>query len=268
MSARFALVLAGLAVLAASPVQALELKNVRPSYGHLGATRQDAVKFLPGDYLFISYDIDGLKLDDKNRASYSVLLEVFDASAKPIFKKETPTDAVIPQLGSNRIPGDLHVIMGVDQPPGKYTVRLTVKDRLANDIKSFTHGFELLPKGFGVVGVLAPAVGFPAHPYMLQYNLVELGLDAAKKPSAKLEMKILDDTGKPVAPPVVNNYPNDLPESLDLKKANIIPIDFPILPNRPGRFTIEITATDAIGQKTSTVRYPLTIIDIANLSAK
>jgi len=267
MTARFALVLAGLAAIAVAPVQALELKNVRPSYGHLGATRLDAVKFLPGDYLFISYDIDGLKLDDKSRASYTVLLEVFDAAAKAVFKKETTTD-VVPQLGSNRIPGDLHVIMGVEQPPGKYTVRLTVMDRLAKETKSFTHGFELLNKGFGVVGVLAPAVGFPANPYMLQYNIVELGLDAAKKPNAKLEMKILDETGKPVSPPVVNTYPADLPESLDLKKANIIPIDFPILPNRPGRFTVEIIATDAVAQKTSMIRYPLTILDIANLSAK
>jgi len=29
----------------------------------------------------------------------------------------------------------------------------------------------------------------------LQYNIVELGLDAAKKPNAKLEMKILDESG-------------------------------------------------------------------------
>ncbi|MEI7686067.1 MAG: hypothetical protein WCL32_13665 [Planctomycetota bacterium] len=268
MFARFAFVLAVLAALVASPVQALELKNVRPSYGHLGATRQDATKFLPGDYLFISYDIDGLKLDDKNRASYTVLLEVFDANAKEVFKKQTPTD-VIPQLGSNRVPGDLHVIMGVDQPTGKYTVRLTVLDRLSKEVKSFTHAFELLPKGFGVVGVLAPAVGFPANPYMLQYNLVELGLDAAKKPNAKLEMKIFDETGKPVAPAVVNTYPADLPEGHDLsKKGNIIPIDFPILPNRPGRFTIDITATDNVTQKTSTVRYPVTILDIPAISAK
>lgn len=267
MFARRLLLLAGLLVLTPSAAQALELKNIRPSYGPLGATRLDS-KFLPGDYLFITYDIDGLKLDDKNKASYVILLEVFDANAKAIFKKETP-NVIIPQLGTTRIPGDLHVIMGTDHPPGKYTVRLTVMDTHAKDVKSFTHGFELLPKGFGIVGVMAQAVAFPGQPYMLQYNLVELGIDGVKKqPNTKLEMKILDETGKPVSPPVVNNYPADLPETLDLKKANFIPIDFPIFPNRPGRFIIEINATDAVGQKTATVRYPLNVLDIGALSGK
>lgn len=266
MSARSLVLLTGLAVLFPSSAEALELKNVRLSYGHLGATRQEATKFLPGDFLFISYDIDGLKLDDKNRALYTVLLEVFDASAKPVYKKETVHDPVVPQLGSNRIPGDLYVIMGTDHPAGKYTVRLTVMDRLSKEVKSFTHPFELLNRGFGIVGVLAPAVAFPAQPYMLQFNIVDLTLDAKQKPNAKLEMKILDESGKPVSPPVVNNYPADLPDTLDLKKANIIPIDFPILPNRPGRFTIEMSASDLAGQKTSTLRVPLTVIDVGSMT--
>ena len=52
MSARYVLMLAGLMAFVPSSAQALELKNVRPAYGFLGATRQD-MKFLPGDFLFV-----------------------------------------------------------------------------------------------------------------------------------------------------------------------------------------------------------------------
>src|SRR5947209_13288743 len=126
--ARFVATLAVLLALVPASAPALEFKNVRPSYGPLGATRHDT-KCLPGDILFISYEISGLKLDDKvKKAVYVTLLEVFDASnknpdgtAKTIFKKETPNE-VIPQLGGNTIPGDLHVIMGRNQTAGKYFV--------------------------------------------------------------------------------------------------------------------------------------------------
>jgi len=108
--------LAGLMALSPSAAQALELKNFRMAYGHLGATRVSS-KFLPGDLLFMTYEVDGLKVDDKNKASFVTLVEVFNAGNKTIFAKETP-NVIIPQLGGSRIPGDFHVTMGTDQPPG------------------------------------------------------------------------------------------------------------------------------------------------------
>lgn len=272
MSARttlaIALAICGLPLVAPSSAQALEIKNIRPCYGHLGVFRDNA-KFLPGDYLFISYEIDGLKLEEKtNKASYIILLEVFDSGNKSIFRKETPNVA-IPQLGGSRIPGDLHVIMGVEQAPGKYVVRLTVRDVFGKENKDFVYPFELLPRGFGVVGISALAVGFPSQQYMFQYTVVELGLDAAtKKPNAKVEMKILDDAGKVVSPKIEQTYPADLPETFDAKKGNFIPIDMPIFINRAGRFVIEVVVTDNTNKKTATVRCPLTVLDLATVTGK
>ncbi len=266
MSARYVLVLAGLLACVPSSAQALELKNIRPAYGFLGATRHD-MKFLPGDVLFVTYEIDGLKVDAKNKVNFVTLVEVFDAANKTIFSKETP-NVVVAELGGGRIPGDLHVTMGVDRTPGQYKARLTVYDVQSKDKKFFVVPFELLGRGFGLVAVHAPAVAFPAQPYMLQYAIVELGLDANKKPQAKLETKILDEAGKPVSPPSVTNFPADLTDNIDLKKANFIPIDYPIFPTRPGRFTVEITLTDAIAQKTATLRYPLNVLDVGAIAGK
>src|SRR5215212_5331551 len=135
---------------------ALELKNVRPSFGPLGATRTD-VKCLPGDVLFINYDIDDLKFDPKTgKANYSTILELIDENKKVVFQSATK-NAPLSQLGGTRMPGDLHVVMGRNQKPGKYVVRLTVEDKLAKESKSFIYPFELEPQGFGMVGVTAPA---------------------------------------------------------------------------------------------------------------
>lgn len=260
MSARMFLFLAGLLAFAPAPAQALELKNFRMAYGPLGATRVGS-KFLPGDLLFVTYEVDGLKVDDKNKANFVTLVEVFNSANKTIFAKETP-NVLIPQLGGSRIPGDFHVTMGTDQPPGQYKVRLTVKDIVGKDIKSYTHSFELLAKDFGIVRVSAPAVAFPGLPYMLHYNVVELGLDANKKPNAKIELKVLDEAGKAVSAPAINNYPADLPEDIDLSKTNFIVIDFPIFPNRAGRFMVEISVVDNLKKRNASIRYPLNVLDI------
>src|SRR5580765_6595123 len=91
-------------------LSALELKNVRPSYGPLGAARTNT-KCVPGDSLFMTYDIEGLKINPKTmRANYVTTLELVDSTGQVAFKKDTPND-VAPQLGGNRMPGDLFVIL-------------------------------------------------------------------------------------------------------------------------------------------------------------
>lgn len=260
-----------LAILTLLPglASALDITNVRPSYGPLGATRTDT-RCLPGDLLFMTYEIQGLKFDEKTgKASYLTILELFDAKdpSKAIFKKDTPNE-VVPQLGGNTMPGDLHVIMGRSQAPGKYHLRLTVYDRLTKEQKSYIHTFELLPQGFGFVGVTAPAVGFPGQHYVLGMALVDMALDAAKKPKVKITMKVTDEQGRPVNQPSTSQFPQDLPESADLAKENFVPLPFPIYLNRAGRYNIEITAVDEIANKSANFRYPLTVLDLTNLVGK
>lgn len=257
-----------LAAFACAPgaANALELKNIRPCFGPLGATRAD-VQCLPGDVLFITYDIEGLKFEDKTgRANYLTILELFDNNAKQVFKKETPNE-VTNQLGGNRLPGDLHVIMGRSQAPGKYHVRLTVADRLSKETKSFVYSFELKPQGFGFIGVTAPAVGFPGQQYGASFAVVDMALDAKKVPNVEVTMKILDETGQPVTTPIISKLPRDLPAEIDLAKENFVPMQFPIYLNRTGRFTIDISAVDVAGSKQASLRYPLTVLDLNALSA-
>src|SRR4029079_6173962 len=110
----------------------LEIKNLRSTYGPLGAVREDA-KIIPGDFIFMMYDIEGLKVDTKARkASFVTTVELLDKGGKVLFQRETPMELLV-TLGGNRVPGDLNVIIPSQQKPGNYKVRLKVEDRNAKD---------------------------------------------------------------------------------------------------------------------------------------
>ena len=245
---------------------AVEIKNFRPCYApvYLGAARKGD-KLLPTDILFATYDIVGLKSDPQTgKAKFTTLVELFDEKANHLFEpKETPSQEVAFHLGGGRYPSDLHVQMGRNQKPGTYRLRLTIHDRLANERKSHIHQFELLPPTFGIGTVEAPALGFSGLTYATRFALFELTLDANKKPNVEVTMKVLDDAGKPVSPPVISTLPSDLPVGADLETENIVPLRYPIFLNRPGRFTIDIHAKDHVGKKEARLTYPLTVLDLS-----
>src|SRR5262249_20690927 len=163
-------------------------KNVRPAYGPLGATRLNT-KCVPGDSLFITYDIEGLKIGKNLRANYMTTLELIDSTGKTAFKKDTPNDVAL-QLGGTRMPGDLFVILPPSQKPGKHKIRLTVKDNLANETKSFEYPFDVIAPEFAFVGVSAPAVGFPGQSYVATFAIVNMALDAKSQPKVAVTMNV------------------------------------------------------------------------------
>jgi hypothetical protein len=242
---------------------ALEIKNVRPSYGPMGASRT-ATKFLPGDVLWINYDIDGLTFDKKtDKASYETKLEFFDAKGTQLLERKTPNE-VTAQLGGSQFPGDLHVIIGPKLDPGKYTVKLTVTDKLARESKSITYPIEVLPPAFGFVAVTAPGLGLPGQHYLAEFGVVGFKLDDKKKePNVEVTIRVLDSSQKPVTRPVQSIFPRDLPGDAVLEKLQFVPVTFPLYLNRPGHFYIDITAVDKnAGNKQIQLRYPLQVLDL------
>jgi hypothetical protein len=243
---------------------AVEIKNIRPCYGPFGATRYEP-KCLPGDAIFMTYDIDSLVVDPKTgKVNYTTTLELLDSKDVSLFKSPTDYEAV-PALGTARMPGDLQVFIGPKQAPGNYSIRLTVRDKNgnANNDKKFTYKFEVVKEAFGLVGVSAPAVAFVGQHYVTGFGLVNLKLDGKGQPNAELTIRVLDDKGKPIVdPPLKVLFPRDLPEKIDLKDANFIPWAERIYLNRPGRFTIEVNGYDKNSQTKVQLSYPLTVLDV------
>src|SRR4051812_12370220 len=89
----------GLALLLPAQAGALEIKNIRSTYGPQGPTRADN-KLLPGDSLFLMYDIVGLAIDQASgSAQFFVTMEIFDAKKKSIFKKDNNLNERLASLG-------------------------------------------------------------------------------------------------------------------------------------------------------------------------
>lgn len=247
-----------------SDARAIELKNVRLSYGPFGAERPSA-KLQPGDVLMINFDMHGLTIDPKNGLTkWTRTMVVTDPKGKQIDTR-TENNALLIGLGGNVVPEMIPVITGYDLMPGKYNVKITITDGSNKMKKDLVQDFELLPKEFGFVHVVAPAVGIKGQDYAVEYALVSFGLDSkTKAPRITLTVRVLDESGKlTTSEPIVLKIPDDLPAGTWEKQQELIRLRSPVFLNRPGRFTVEVEALDETSKKTSKISYPLTVVDPA-----
>ncbi len=277
----------------APPAGALTLSNPRATHGELGSARQES-KLLPGDIFFLSFDIEGIKVTDTGRVKYGMVMEVIDSAGKAIFKQQpVERDDFLP-LGGNKLPARAYVSIGVDQPAGIYTCKVTVSD-LANKerpvSKTLEQKFEVLPKGFGIVqlytaadlkgDVPASLVGVAGQFVFVHFALIGFEREVAKapavppkadpkadpktaavptrQPNLKIEMTVYDKDSKPtLATPTVKEIPDESDGMVD-EKAVGVPMRFLVPMNREGGYLIEIKATDNVTKKTAKVYLPLRV---------
>lgn len=267
------------AVMTAAPADAgaLQIKNDRFTYGVYGQVRTDT-QVLPGEIVFVAFDVDGLQTLDDGTASYTTALELLDKGGKSLFK-ETPVErkALLP-MGGNHLPNWSQVIVGSDTEPGTYTIRVTVADKLAKNGQPavLEKKFELTAPHFGLIRTAlfydkppaspppAPPIGVPGQGFLVGFTVVGFqtnpGAKAGDQPQAHVtvEMSILDETGKPTLPkPFAIDVNQGLAE--DYKAA--LPFSFPLSPNRAGKYTLVITATDKLANKSAKQEMSLTVLE-------
>lgn len=258
----------GLLALSLAPAQGgdLELTNIRSTYGFLGPVRPEQ-GLLPGDVLFVTFDIDNVQTDKSGKILYSLGMEVLDGKGKTQYKQEPRDLEGTNSLGGRHLPAFANVELGLDQPPGPYTLKVTVTDRAAKKTKSFERTFQVLPKSFGLVrlGISAdpqgqfpiPPIGSTGQPVWLHYTAVGFERSSAKKdPNMTFGMQIVDDNGQPVLSEPVKGDVKELPAHL-----TFCPMDYQLVLNRPGKFTIRLKATDENSKKSSEVTLPITVLE-------
>jgi hypothetical protein len=246
----------------------LTISNVRMTYGELGPERSDS-KMLPGDRYELAFDVEGLKIDDNGIAKYMLDMEVLDSQGKRIFGQEPRDFERGLSLGGSRMPMHVFVLVGLSQPPGEYTVKVSVTDRATKATGSLTRKFEVLAKGFGIVRpqasydsdglVLAPLQGEAGQSLYLNFAVVGFSRSQAQKnqPDIAMEMRVLDAEGKPTVPKTLTGRVNELVAD----NVIAIPASFLLQLNRSGKFTIELKATDQVTKKTSKLALPLTVTE-------
>ena len=262
--------LAFLAALSLAPGQtALSLTNSRPTYGALGSPRPDS-KVLPGDRFYIAFDIQNIKENDKGQVQYTMAMEVTDSKGKIQYKQEEPKDRFLNaenHLSGARLPAFSFVDVGLDMPAGKYTMKVTVNDKVAKTTANVSQDFEVLPLGLGLTHletsydpkgeIPAPTIAVPGQSLILSFAAVGFSRDKAKgQPHFTVEMTIIDNaTKKPtLAKPFAGEF-TQVPEN-----HKVLPLQFPLSLNRPGKFTVELKLTDLLAKKSATLSFPLEVV--------
>jgi hypothetical protein len=251
-----------LTALTLAPAQAgtLELKNVRVTYGTLGQDRTDAKELLPGDIFNVAFDIEGLQVGENGQVLYRMGMELTKAGKKdPEFKQEPRDLEAVNNLGGSRVPAFARTTVGLDTPPGEYTLKVTITDRASKQKQELSRNFTVVPPRLGIVQVgffastdgrgpaqPAPPLGVPGQALLLHFAIVGFELDKKKEqPNFTTEVSILDEAGKPVLPKPSSGTTQEVPKEY----RKIVPLDFPIQLNRPGKFKIHIKVTDQLASK-------------------
>jgi hypothetical protein len=257
-----------LAAAALAPLQAdrLAVTDVHATYGVLGPPRPDT-KFLPGDELFLSFAIQGAKVSPDRKILYSIGMEVTNQMGK-VQTKQLPQDleAEVPSGGPG-LPACATVPIGLDQEPGKYTIKLSVTDRIASATRELSRTFEILPPAFGLVRlqITKDPEGKIPVPSLQKgrtacINFVAVGFGrspSSKQPQISVVMRVLDASGRVVEKPFKGEIGKEVPAN-----ARSYPMLADLEVNRTGKFTIELTANDHATRKTSNISFPVTVANV------
>jgi hypothetical protein len=242
----------------------LTFTNVRATYGLLGPARAEA-RALPGDSLCLEFDIAGIAVAADGKVQYSMSLEAVDAKGKVIYRQNATDQEALASLGGPSVPAQAYLDVGLDQPAGDYTVKVTVTDRATKQTQSVTQTLQVLPAEFGLVqlkitsdpnGTVPAGLVGAGQSIWVNFAVVRFDRDkASKQPNVQFEMRILDESGKPtLAKPETGSISQDVPANDKLLGGQ-----FPISLNRPGKFTVELKAVDKITGKSATLSFPLTV---------
>jgi hypothetical protein len=270
-----ALVLWGLS---AGPAAALEIKDLRRTFGPHGGPRPGN-EVLPGDIITLAFQVEGLTMEAATGfVKYNIKMEVFDSKGKSIFKRDNKQQQHL-SLGGARISERAQIATAVDQAAGKYSLSLTVTDfgsgkAKGGASKNITYAFRILPKGFGLAYAHMPAVLPTAYEATAMCQLVGMARNAKKMPDVELRLRVLDKNGKPTLPkPFIQDLlkllpdPKEAPE-FDIRTAQSVPLPFPIILNRPGDFMVEVEAYDRIAKKTAKLTFPLKVVETSTVVGK
>ena len=261
-----------LAALTLSPAQgsALKLTNIRLTIGELGPQRPSA-KFLPGDVVFIGFDITGLSIEENGMGKYTMGLEVTDKTGKTIFKPGTRELEEPYPLRGNSVAARAFINIGLDQDPGVFTCNITVEDPKTKGKDTRSIQYEVLKRDFGIVAVYtthdvegrlsAPATGVVGQTTYVQLHVASFQRDPkTRQPKVHVEFQVLDEKGNPLLgkPGQYDQDEKSFP-LIDENEARFRLL-YKVFMSRPGKFTVRVTATDKINDKQAVYNLPLTVL--------
>ncbi len=241
-----------------------QIVNPHATYGHLGAPRPKT-GMLPGDVAHVSFGIKGLTQDKNGKVAYSIAIVITDTAGKTIFEQKPYNAQAQLFFGGDTIPAAARIDIPLDQKPGPVYWKVTVTDRTAKRTTELKGQGKVLPPDFGLVRVAtfadaddqvpAPPVGVLGGQMYLSFGVIGFMRGKEKQPDIKVSLRILDEKGKPTTAQPLTGRVEDAPAG-----QHIVPLQFALSLDHPGRFTLELTAQDQLSGKSSTVSLPVRIL--------
>jgi hypothetical protein len=198
-------------------------------------------------------------------------MEVIDKDKKPIFLQKPQDREDFLPLGGTKLPARAFVSIGIDQPPGLYTCRVTVVDLATKLSKTLDQQFEVLKPAFGIVQfftssdgkgeIPAPPLGVAGQSIYVHFAVVGFAREPKKmQPNLQVEMAVINKDGTPALPkPTSISITSGVEE-----KESGIPLRFMLPMNRAGEFNVELKAVDNITKATSKVVFPIKVLPSPN----
>jgi hypothetical protein len=244
----------------------LSVANERLTYGHLGPTRPTAA-YLPGDVIHLDFEVRNLKFGVDGRALYATTLEVANADGKVMFRKDLPDASAVNNFGGDSLPCAAHLRIPLETAAGDYTLRVMLRDSGSGQKVQVERKVKVAAAGFGLVQVGTSAdregnipwspIGRVGDAIYFNFSVVGFGREAkTKQPHVQVSLRILDEKGNQVNTTTLTGAcKSDVPESF-----RMVPMQFGLTLNRPGRFTLELTAVDHVSGKQASLSFPLQIV--------
>lgn len=264
---RSLLALAFVLGLTAPALAELKIQNIKARHGHFGPERA-SLDVYPGDEIDFTYSITGVQSDADGQVDCEIELKATDEAGKTLFNRKTPIKEVL-AFGGTSMPGFANLGLGLTTKPGKYSLALTVTDKLSQETASFERTVTCLKPDFTIV---RPRFSYDAEgkagaaltavvAQKIFFSMTAAHFDrTAKKIEMTWTMQLYDAKGKELMPkPLTVKVASDDEEAV--AKNETVTFSGSFTCGQPGAFKVKITATDKVNNKTATFEAPIKVLE-------
>lgn len=264
---RLTLLLALALLPAAAAAADLKIDKVKARYGELGPERA-ALDVPPGDEVHFTFNVSGLKTDEAGKVGVE-FRQVVTAEGGEVLLDKSATNEQVMAFGGDSLPSFAAFSFGKATPPGKYTLKVTVTDKLGKGSASFERAVTCVKPAFALVRRelhhdaerKAPAGTTAALGARVYYRFLATEYDRSKqKLDLQMTVQVYDDKRQPQMPkPVVVSAATD--DAAAVAKTEQVTFTGFLTANRVGTFTVRIAVTDNLTKQTVTWEFPLTVVE-------
>ncbi len=257
---------AALLILSAPSAQAkLGIENIQACYGPFGPERK-SLDLFPFDELTFRFIVTGAKADAEGKVDATVSTQVLDAAGRVLVENQYPVKGPL-VLGGDSYSQSARLPMVEQSIPGKYAVKITVRDNVSEESAAFQRMITVKALAFKIVGfqffrdsegkIPAPAGGMLGE--YLFFRLRVTGFDRSKgRINIQIAVQIFDADGKEVRTnPVRGDFRQD--DATAVKKIGFWHFGDSFNLTRVGKFTLRFTATDLLTKKSTQFEVPIQV---------